>query len=59
MVHGTQDPVVQFAWAEASRRLLAEVGWNVEWHTYPMAHAAVMEEVVACGKFLATVLGLD
>jgi len=59
MVHGTQDPVVQFAWAEASRRALVDGGWNVEWHTYPMAHAAVLEEVVACGKFLATVLGPD
>jgi phospholipase/carboxylesterase len=59
MVHGTQDPVVQFAWAEMSRRALANGGWNVEWHTYPMAHAAVLEEVVACGKFLTTVLGPD
>jgi len=59
MVHGTQDPVVQFTWGEMSRRTLVEGGWNVEWHTYPMAHAAVLEEVVACGKFLATVLGAD
>jgi phospholipase/carboxylesterase len=58
MAHGTQDPVVQFAWAEISRRALVQGGWNVEWHTYTMAHAAVMEEVVACGKFLTTVLGL-
>jgi phospholipase/carboxylesterase len=57
MAHGTQDPVVQFAWAEMSRRALVESGWNVEWHTYPMAHAAVLDEVVACGKFLTAVLG--
>jgi len=48
--------VVQFAWAELSRRALIDGGWKVEWHTYPMAHAAVQEEIVACGKFLATVL---
>jgi phospholipase/carboxylesterase len=59
MAHGTQDPVIQFAWAEMSRRALVEAGWNVEWHTYPMAHAAVLEEIVACGKFLAAVLGPD
>ena len=59
MAHGTQDPVVQFAWAEMSRRALVEGGWNVEWHTYPKALAAVLEEVVACGKFLTTVLGRD
>jgi phospholipase/carboxylesterase len=56
MAHGTQDPVVQFAWGELSRRALVDGGWNVEWHTYPMAHAAVLEEVVACGKFLSAVL---
>jgi phospholipase/carboxylesterase len=56
MAHGTQDPVVAFAWAEMSRRALAEGGWHLEWHAYPMPHAAVLEEIVACGKFLATVL---
>jgi len=56
MAHGTQDPVVQFAWAELSRQALADGGWNVEWHTYRMAHAAVLEEVAACGKFLTAVL---
>ena len=56
MAHGTQDPVIAFAWAEASRRALVDGGWKVEWHTYPMAHAAVLEEIVACGKFLTTVL---
>jgi len=56
MAHGTFDPVVQFAWAEKSRRALVDEGWKVEWHSYPMAHAAVQEEIVACGKFLAAVL---
>ena len=56
MAHGTQDPMIQLAWAELSRRTLVDGGWKVEWHTYPMAHAAVLEEVVACGKFLAAVL---
>ena len=56
MAHGTFDPVVQFTWAEESRRTLVDGGWKVEWHSYPMAHAAVQEEIVACGKFLAAVL---
>jgi phospholipase/carboxylesterase len=59
MAHGTQDPVVAFTWADMSRRALVDGGWNVEWHQYPMAHAAVLEEVVACGKFLTAVLGGD
>lgn len=56
MAHGTQDPVVRFAWAEMSRQALANDGWKVEWHTYAMAHAAVIEEIVACGRFLSAVL---
>ncbi len=56
MAHGTQDPVVRLAWAEQSQRALNDAGWRVDWHTYPMAHAAVLEEIVACGKFLAVVL---
>jgi phospholipase/carboxylesterase len=56
MAHGTQDQVVLFTWADLSRGALADAGWSVEWHAYPMPHAAVLEEVVACGKFLATVL---
>jgi phospholipase/carboxylesterase len=56
MAHGTEDPVVQYAWGELSRRALVDGGWNVEWHTYRMAHAAVLEEIAACGKFLVAVL---
>ena len=56
MAHGTLDPVVRLAWAEASRDALVRGGWNVEWHTYPMEHGAVMEEVAAIGTFLRGVL---
>jgi phospholipase/carboxylesterase len=57
MAHGTFDPVVQLAWAQASREALVRGGWNVEWHEYPMEHSAVMEEVAAIGAFLVRVLG--
>jgi len=56
MAHGTQDPVVQFRWAEASRDALVAAGYQVEWHTYPMPHSATPEEIVAIGQFLARVL---
>jgi phospholipase/carboxylesterase len=56
MAHGTRDPVVRFAWAELSRKALVDAGWNVEWHTYPMEHAAVLEEIEAVGVFLRKVL---
>ena len=56
MAHGTQDPVVQFAWGEMSRQALIEGGWKVEWHAYPMPHSAVIEEIAAIGKFITAVV---
>jgi len=57
MAHGTQDPVVQLRWAEASRKALVAAGYAVEWHAYPMPHSAVPEELVAVGRFLTRTLG--
>jgi phospholipase/carboxylesterase len=57
MAHGTHDPVVRHAWGEASREALERGGWKVEWHSYPMEHSAVLEEIVAAGAFLSRVLG--
>jgi phospholipase/carboxylesterase len=56
MAHGTFDPVVRLAWAETSREALVAGGWPVEWHTYPMEHSAVVEELAAVGAFLRRVL---
>jgi phospholipase/carboxylesterase len=57
MAHGTRDPVVRFEWADQSRQALTRGGWTVEWHTWPMEHSAVLEEVVAAGAFIRRVLG--
>ena len=56
MAHGTQDPVVQFRWADASHKVLVDAGYRVEWHTYPMPHSAMPEEIVDIGQFLARIL---
>ena len=56
MGHGTFDPVVRLAWAQASREALVQAGYHVEWHEYPMEHSAVTEEVAAVGAFLRRVL---
>ena len=56
MAHGTRDPVVQYAWGVASRDALVAAGWPVEWHEYPMEHSAVLEEIVAAGRFISHVL---
>jgi phospholipase/carboxylesterase len=57
MVHGTQDPVIPIALADASQRTLAANGYEVQWRTYPMPHAVCAEEVAEIGTFLARVLG--
>lgn len=57
MAHGTFDSVIPFAAAEQSRAVLQAGGWPVEWHAYPMDHAAAPEEIRAAGAFLARALG--
>jgi phospholipase/carboxylesterase len=45
MAHGTFDPVVPIVLGEGSRDLLLTHGHDVEWQTYPMAHAVCAEEI--------------
>jgi phospholipase/carboxylesterase len=56
MAHGTADPMVRLEWGEAGRRVLVAAGYPVEWHTYPMPHSLVWEEIEAISAFLARVL---
>jgi phospholipase/carboxylesterase len=56
MAHGTADPMIRLEWGEASRRALEAAGYHVEWHTYPMPHSVVWEEIEAISAFLARVL---
>ena len=56
MAHGAMDPVIRPEWGEASRDALAAAGYPVEWHTYPMPHSVVWEEIVAIRAFLARAL---
>lgn len=59
MAHGTADPVVVLARAEDSRKALASLGYDVQWHTYPMPHSVHPQEVADIGRFLQTVLPRD
>jgi phospholipase/carboxylesterase len=56
MAHGTIDTVVRPEWGEASRRALEAAGYRVEWHTFPMPHSVVWEEIEAISAFLTRVL---
>jgi phospholipase/carboxylesterase len=43
--HGTADPVVVLQRGSHSRNALQALGYTVDWHTYPMAHAVCAEEI--------------
>ncbi len=45
MAHGTQDPVVSYAWGEDAARVLRERGYAVDWRSYPMQHQVCMEQI--------------
>ena len=54
--HGTDDPVVPHLLGKGSRDLLAESGYTVEWHEYPMGHSVCTEEVRDIGAWLTRAL---
>ncbi|MCQ9615422.1 alpha/beta hydrolase [Paenalcaligenes niemegkensis] len=56
MAHGTHDPVVPLARAEDSKQVLSELGYNIEWHTYPMPHAVCADEIADLSAFLKKIL---
>lgn len=45
MAHGSFDPMLPMQWGQASAARLEELGFTVEWHEYPMAHAVCPEEI--------------
>lgn len=57
MGHGTQDPMVTVDRAEASRAFLTTLGYDVQWHTYPMPHSVHPREIADISRFLRDVLG--
>ncbi|HXN16492.1 MAG TPA: alpha/beta fold hydrolase [Usitatibacter sp.] len=52
MGHGSEDPIVPLALAEASQAALRARGYRVEWHTWPMPHAVCAEEIETLREFL-------
>jgi phospholipase/carboxylesterase len=58
MAHGTFDPIVPLPLGETSRDRLRSRGYEVEWRTYPMAHAVCAEEVADLRGWLLRALPL-
>ena len=59
LAHGVYDGVVVPQRGRASRDLLQELGYDVEWHEYAMQHSVCAEEVADLNAFLLKVLGND
>jgi len=58
MAHGRMDPVLPFEMGSRSHELLANLGYTVEWHEYPMQHQVCIEEIQAVATWLKRVLDL-
>ena len=56
VAHGVSDDVVPYAGGDLAQRRLTELGYQVEWHTYPMAHSVHPQEIAEIGRWLARVL---
>jgi phospholipase/carboxylesterase len=56
MGHGQQDNVIDIQRGEASRDALRALGYEVEWHDYPMAHSVSIEEITDLNRWLLKVL---
>jgi len=56
MAHGSFDPVVALERAQASNQKLASLGYQVQWHTYPMQHSVCPDEIRDMSEFLNKVL---
>jgi phospholipase/carboxylesterase len=56
LAHGVRDGVVPIGRGIASRMALQGLGYEVEWHEYPMEHSVCMEEVQDLQAWLLKVL---
>jgi phospholipase/carboxylesterase len=56
MAHGTDDPVIPVERARIGRDLLGRLGYQVEWHEYPMPHSVCGEEIADITAWLRSVL---
>jgi phospholipase/carboxylesterase len=56
MAHGQGDNVLPISLGTQSRDYLKALGYAVEWHAYPMAHAVCPAEIADIREFLFRVL---
>jgi phospholipase/carboxylesterase len=59
MAHGQYDDIIPIDRARASRDALVKIGYNVDWHEYPMPHSVCAPEIAHISAFLTKILGTD
>jgi phospholipase/carboxylesterase len=59
MCHGVRDPMVPVQLGEFSRQSLQDLGYSVDWRTYPMEHSVCPAEVADIGRWLQQVLSAN
>jgi phospholipase/carboxylesterase len=55
MAHGTFDPMIQYEGGRDSADVLRKIGYTIEWHEYPMAHAVCQQEIVDISNWLQAI----
>jgi len=55
MAHGSFDPVLRMEWGRSSADRLIEVGFAIDWHEYPMAHAVCPQEIADISHWLSAI----
>lgn len=55
MAHGSFDPMIPMEGGRGSANVLETLGYTVEWHEYPMAHAVCPQEIADISRWLRTV----
>lgn len=55
MAHGQSDSVIPIDRAVASRNILASLGYDIDWHDYPMPHSVCPEEIDDIGAWFQRV----
>ncbi len=55
MAHGQYDDLIPLPRARASREYLEKLGYQIEWHDYPMPHSVCAPEIADISAFFSKV----
>ena len=56
MGHGQYDDLIPLQRARASREHLEKLGYQIEWHDYPMPHSVCAPEIAEISAFLSKII---